>query len=393
MNFLKNLFEKPADLPNDVKASINRGEFYHALTLVDRLIQRYPDRVGLYLDRAQVQIALKNWDRAIEDCNRVLSNAPDAAAYVFRGTAYNAKSEFERGIADFSKAAEFGMSLLTLVFTNRAFSYLKMKNYEGVIADCTLILALSPDTDNRWQVYLNRAMAYRYLEKYEEAIEDCTKVLSLPVEDERRFGAYYNRGAAHLGLKQYAEAAEDFSRALQINDSHFETYAYRGYVYHLLRRFDDALADIEKALRFNPRNVRVLNSRAAALQMKGAFTEALESADRAMQIESEFVFPHLSRGYALIGLGRYNEALSSFQKAAELKEESTSRESAMLGQALCHYTLGEHDKAYALWRSAADKNADLKNIATLQHDHRWHDTILNIARDIIGDLYGNTPRF
>jgi hypothetical protein len=66
-------------------------------------------------------------------------------------------------------------SLALKIFLNRSMSYLKLRDYDAAVKDCTSALALDKDCT---KAKIRRAMAYEYLGEFKKALKDVNEVLN-----------------------------------------------------------------------------------------------------------------------------------------------------------------------------------------------------------------------
>ncbi len=103
-----------------------------------------PESQGM-LAQAQDFYNKKDYDKAVEICNRVLAmNAICTRAYFIRGDAYFDKKDFNNAVADYDKAAELDPKNI-YVFYSLGACYRSLHNYEQAIANFTKAIANRPD--------------------------------------------------------------------------------------------------------------------------------------------------------------------------------------------------------------------------------------------------------
>ena len=92
-------------------------------------------------------------------------------------------------------------------YIKRAFSLIRLKEYEKAISDYNVIIENRPDNI---YAYLGRGSALNKLEKYKEAISDFDQALSLDPDNQE---AYNNRGWAKKGLGDQDGACKDWKES------------------------------------------------------------------------------------------------------------------------------------------------------------------------------------
>ncbi len=155
----------------------------------------------------------KSGDEAIVGCSELIGENPNnAAAFFNRGIEYAKKRDYDRAIADFSKA-----------------------------------ISIRPG-DAR--AYNSRAASfYRGKDDYHHAIADYTKAVDL---DPGFSAALVNRGNVYRAIRAYDVALKDLNAAIAMNTKSNAAFYFRAQVYEALGRKDDAIADYRQALGVDP---------------------------------------------------------------------------------------------------------------------------------------------
>ncbi|XP_043834595.1 sperm-associated antigen 1 [Dromiciops gliroides] len=83
--------------------AFSSGDYEEAVTYYTRSISVSPT-VAAYNNRAQAEIKLKNWDNALQDCEKVLELEPgNLKAFMRRATAYKHQNKYQEAIVDLKK--------------------------------------------------------------------------------------------------------------------------------------------------------------------------------------------------------------------------------------------------------------------------------------------------
>jgi tetratricopeptide (TPR) repeat protein len=155
-------------------------------------------------------------DRRIHSCTVLIEkgtagNQVLSALHDFRAQAHSAKGDFDRAIADLTKAIE-------LDATNEA-------------------------------PHLNRAFAHFQKSAWDLAIADFNKVVEI---NPRSLPAYYSRGGAYLKKGDGDQAIADYSKAIELDPTFWRAYFTRAGAYQKKGELDCAVADFTKALELEP---------------------------------------------------------------------------------------------------------------------------------------------
>ena len=155
----------------------------------------------------------------IKDLNKALKDDPDnIEALEFRADRYFYLEKFNKSVADLTKLIELEPDTPKYYY-NRALVELHRGKYQEVTDDCNEFFELNGneiDTD----VFSLRAKAEYKLKQYEKVIDDTTVVISF----EDSFGGYYYRGLAHYKCGHFRQAISDIRKAIEIKSDVLETY-------------------------------------------------------------------------------------------------------------------------------------------------------------------------
>ena len=156
----------------------------------------------------------KNYSEANRYFTKALERQPNNIfAYHNKAIAQMALGEYKQAIEDFTKALERNPILL-----GRANCYMNLDEYKKAIEDYTNIILLNPYHSN--YAYFNRALAYQRIEEFGKAIKDYTVWLdrySHHPLDTLVSTVYVNRGVCHHNLKNYRKAIEDYNKVIEID--------------------------------------------------------------------------------------------------------------------------------------------------------------------------------
>jgi tetratricopeptide (TPR) repeat protein len=127
----------------------------------------------------------------LEKITHIPSFSTEALAYLYRrrGRAYRVLKEYERALADFSKALAL-VSNYANAYAGRGETYRLLKDYQRALTDFDSAIAL--DSSDLWSL-ARRGQTYHLLKDYQHAIEDYNRALEL---DPKYSWAYDNRGRA-----------------------------------------------------------------------------------------------------------------------------------------------------------------------------------------------------
>lgn len=160
----------------------------------------YKNRGDAYDDKAEYELALKDYDQAL------VITPDNAELFNSRGATRTALWQFELAIEDFDRAHELAPRKATTL-SNRCFAEAANGKLEQALADCNAALELHP---RRLATFASRAFVFLKLRRVDDAIADYTKVLSKRPDDPY---SLYGRAAARRMKGDLRGSENDVLRA------------------------------------------------------------------------------------------------------------------------------------------------------------------------------------
>lgn len=181
-------------------------------------------------------------DQTIQELNEAIRlNPEDPKSYYRRGNARYAKGDYDRAIADYTKALQLDPAYAKAYIYRieraidhlriRGYQYAKKGEYELAIKDFNGIIKLD-----------------------EEKVSDGT-LIYISVDGREYVEAYINRGYAYYKNSDYEKAIADFDKALQlavhVAPAKAAAYRFRGTAYFHIGNYERAIADLDETTQFN----------------------------------------------------------------------------------------------------------------------------------------------
>jgi tetratricopeptide (TPR) repeat protein len=263
-----------------------------SMTLWDDVISKYEYADVAHFDRGFVYADLGQWDKAIADYSKALEIDPNFAdGYFDRGIAYGALGEWNKAIDDYSKAIEINPKY-TNAYDNRGVAWVKLGQWDKAIADYSMAIESDPEYT---KAYDQRAFAYGNLEQWDKAIADYTRA----IEGNPKYpDTYDDRGIAYGHLGQFDKAIADFSSVIAIDPNFTKAYCNRGVAYGSLGQWDKAIADFSSAIGIDPKYTDAYDFRGVAYINLGQYNKALADFSRAIEIDPNFTKAYYDREFA-----------------------------------------------------------------------------------------------
>ena len=234
-----------------------------------------------YLERAVAFLREGEFNRAIAESTRAVQLDPTLAlAFISRGSAQKMQGELDPAIADLTTAIELDPTLKS-AFHSRGSVYLQQGQLDPAIADLTKAIELQPDFAF---AYPDRAEAHFEQGKYTAALADAEKAIELQPD---LAPGYYARGLALAELGRDDQALADYSKAIELDPDYFEAISARFNFHRLRKDGDAALADIARLIELRPDSAFLYAGRGAAKAIGGDRVGALADFDRARTIATD----------------------------------------------------------------------------------------------------------
>lgn len=211
-----------------------------------------PNRVELYNKRGDILYEYFSnindvYDGGFRYYSTVITRAADLTekpevlshAYQNRGSIYKDKGEYEKAIADLSKAIELTPKKPTPYYF-RGDAYLELNDWKNAEADLTRTLEFVPKSAD---VLNERAIVYINTNQWDKALTDLDQAINLDAENAF---AYNNRGVAFRGKEDWNNAIENYTRAIALDPKLAEAYDNRAFAYRKLGKTTEAAADEKK---------------------------------------------------------------------------------------------------------------------------------------------------
>lgn len=342
--------------------------------------------------------------KAVEQFSKAIKLNPSYIdAYRRRKECYWDLGEYDKAINDLNKVLEIDPELQGVWF-DLGLIYKELRQFDNAARAFTgAISAKKPepntlDSDN----FEARAEVYLLLQKYKEAIDDCTKAIELRVAHVRSYGdwadrvfsrgdlkatqLYSLRGRSYIALgwsvfygesnmeilpkdiPEFLKAIDDFTRAIK---SHSESGPYkdRAEAYAAIGDYQHAIQDIDRTLRqseqykLNP--VEIYIKRAEIYRDLGNLNQSISDYSTALNYADELhmaqVYCERSRVY--LSLARFPEVIQDITNALKLSVNITNdlKTDLFINRGIAYINIGndqaafaDYDKAIALSPSSGD---------------------------------------
>jgi len=199
--------------------------------------------------------------------------------YINRATLYVQHFEYEKAIADFSKAYDLGKNATVLL--SRGAINMRILRYDEALADFNA--ALEKDM-NLVQAYLFRAKLYVAIHEFELADNDFNNAIMLSTDDA---SIYEERAQFYELIGDWNLAIADYTTLIALVPDDFYAYVLRADLYEKTAQLEFALTDYTKAISLNPYYSDLYQYRGDIRKMMGDERGAQEDYSKFEELEDE----------------------------------------------------------------------------------------------------------
>jgi len=254
-----------------------QGDFGRAVQYCTRDIERQPEQVNNYIDRAICYIWMLHKDRALADLERALQLAPNnTTALLVHADLYAIDKNYDEALSLISRAIEVNPNW-GAPYLDRGAILLGKHEYQSALEELnkSILLHQQPPLS-----YVIRSMAHFKLGNVDAAHKDQDMALHFSEKDALT-RADFNLQA----YEGYLDWAEDYYARVLLKRTH-SWYAYqgRGDAYRANNEHDKAIADYTQALEINPREPRLYFGRGKSYQAKGEIDCAVADFRRVLTV-------------------------------------------------------------------------------------------------------------
>ncbi|MCA9803830.1 MAG: tetratricopeptide repeat protein [Cyanobacteria bacterium HKST-UBA02] len=346
-----------AMLPDDVPSLSNRGKAYEFLGQQEKARIDY-QRGGLYVLNSEVTLApdKASLEKLLARITRAMSERPQEGYLAMARARCRLKlKQYREAVRDAGLSIKLDSKLEARSSYLRGICFSRLGDSDNAIKDFSRVLELSPkvvDWDyaaycpedrsvDKWirkvvgpsEVLVQRARVYMKKKDYEKAIADCTRALKI---DPILVEALEVRAAAYNAAKKFAPCLADYEKAVEITNSRpdlvflltrslqdfdYESTGRLDLILSLTRtlssqnRDDQAISILTKLIRGNPKNKSLYSSRARSYLKIGAFDKAMADARRVQEIAPLDPDTLSLLGDCYSGLKQYRQAIDSYTSA------------------------------------------------------------------------------
>lgn len=184
-----------------------------AIEALTKDIAKAPNDPWAYAGRAHFYVGLKQYEKAIADCNKSIANKPDKKleyiVYFIRGQALGNLKNFKQSLASMNKAIELNPKT-SFLYEGRGDVYQMQNKFKLAIKDYSKALDLEPDFH---MARYGKARSYYGLGEFKKSLQEFNELISSNPKD----GGYYrDRAAVYQKLGKMNLAVQDLNKSKEL---------------------------------------------------------------------------------------------------------------------------------------------------------------------------------
>ncbi|WP_225000318.1 tetratricopeptide repeat protein [Cesiribacter sp. SM1] len=195
-------------------AQLMAEQYTGALESLDKALEINKNYAEALFARGSVQIALKNYKKAIKDIEKSLKSSikDNRWVYLALGDAYQAIGQFDYAISIYSYIIDSVDKGFDLAYVHRADSYKNLKLYQQALQDIKLALSLNNALNSDVSLITSKGLLELYESRYQEAGLTFDQALSIEQNDA---WALYGKASVLASQNKIEESLDLYRKAFQ----------------------------------------------------------------------------------------------------------------------------------------------------------------------------------
>lgn len=303
-----------------LEGAVASGRYKKALQIATDLVELYPEKPSVYMDRSNIYGLLKKYDLSLADATRAIELAPaDPSLYVNRALIYFHIGKYDLSDADFNQALSMNPRFAgerAVIYTGLSYNASNRGNYDEAIGYARLARGQNP-----FDLETCKAEAHVYERQGKKA--EAQKVVSKGMAYiAARQGNFLTAGICAQQAGDMEEALDFLNRAEKQDKENPEIYSARGLVYAVTGEPEKGIEDLTKALKKREQSMDY-NNRGECFRDLKQYDKAKADYDKSVALaktKADFHAVYDSIGQMYMNMGNYKEAEKYFTKSLEQEE-------------------------------------------------------------------------
>lgn len=202
------------------------------------------------------------------------------------------------------------------LYTQQAYCYAMLKDYETAIKLCNRSIALN--NENAFAYYVKGYAILNHPISYQERDSLWDKIMN--AKNGRKLLQDYKMASDGYGgdLYHYGRARLLFLNAISIEPDFADAFYLMGYSFKEVHRYDTALYYYNKAIEFKPEEAEYYVERGNVHRFMGESIKAMRDYNKAIELDSTAYIAYVNRAYLKEKQNNQQGACKDYKRAMEL---------------------------------------------------------------------------
>ena len=165
--------------------------------------------------------------------------------------------------------------------------------HDGIIADCTAVIASTQDSETRGYALSNRALAYYHRGEYEKSNADYAQAVAL---NPSLSGRLVGLCLTYIKMKDDDRALANCNEAVRLDPRSTNALLNRAFVHSVKRDYERAIADYDQIIRLDTKSAMAFYGRGLVYQAKGDDEHAIADYGEAIRLKPDYAEAYGARG-------------------------------------------------------------------------------------------------
>lgn len=169
-------------------------------------------------------------------------------------------------------------------YHSRGNNYKEIREYDKSIADISKAISLAPDS---CKYYLSKGIAQEAADKADDALATYTQGLKHADDDSTRSVFTGARGVIFFKRHNLPQATEELTKTLKYDSTNYDALVDLASIYNSTHHAGDAMTMLAAAMRHYPDDVAVIGNLAYLYMTAGEFAASLELNNRVLELSDQ----------------------------------------------------------------------------------------------------------
>lgn len=309
-----------------------RGWAYYGISKYDKALRDFQSaetaegnlpKTFIYSGMGWTYYRLEKYKEGLEAANKALADQDDnSEAYSVRGWCLIMQNDPAGAVTAFDKYITLEPKS-AIGYSNRAYAHTLTGEYDKVLQDCDLALAISPDDE---YIVERKAVALLKLNRNQEGIALIREKINYKPDDPRSLS---NIGDVFYRNEDYKTAIEYHTQAMRLYDKKckedreyirifrddiYNIYLARGHAYYAMVDYQRALGDYKFATTLKPDDYRAWHEIGELQTFQKNWTEGATAYEKAFALKPDLQYGWVNLGFCYDNLSQPYRAIDAYTR-------------------------------------------------------------------------------